>query len=119
MEETHRQQTVFGYSIITFAIFTWSIVEIIVKTLQGSIGPIALSFFRYFIGGLFLLVILILKKDLSGIWLMIKRNWSPFLFIAVFASSFSNILYFTGVTHTQANIANVILTTYPIWITIF
>ncbi|TXT63185.1 MAG: membrane protein of unknown function [Promethearchaeota archaeon] len=112
-------QTIIAYLTIILAVFTWSLVEIIVKFVQNAVGPIALSFFRYFIGGLFLLIILIIKRDLSGIIKMIRNNWKVFLLISIIASGLSNILYFIGVNNTQANIASAILTTYPIWITIF
>lgn len=119
MESTETKERTLGYFIIIIAVFTWSMVEISVKILQGSVGPITLSFFRYLIGGSFLFTILLMKGDLSGILKMIRNNWKLFILISLFTTSFSNVLYFTGVTFTQANIASAILTTYPIWITIF
>jgi len=108
-----------GYLLLILAVFTWSFSEIIVKLLHGSVGPIALSFFRFFIGGIFLLAILFIKKDLSGMKKMIKDNLLLILISSCFAFGFSNIIYFFGVTFTKANIASTIYTTYPIWITIY
>ena len=108
-----------GYSIILLGVFTWSFSEIIVKLLQGFVGPISLSFFRSFIGGLFLLLLLMLKRDLSGIKKMIKDNFILIIVASCFASGLANIIYFIGVSNTQANIAATIYTTYPIWITIY
>jgi len=53
----NNDESLKGYLIIIIGVFTWSFSEIIVKLLQGSVGAISLSFFRYFIGGLFLLFI--------------------------------------------------------------
>ncbi len=111
-----------GYIIIIVAVFTWSFSEIIVKLLQSTttpVGPLSLSFFRFFIGGIILFFVLVFKKDLSGMGKMIKNNWQLFLFSSCFALGVSNIIYFTGVTRTQANIASVIYTSYPIWITVY
>ncbi len=108
-----------GYFILLIAVFTWSFSEIIVILLRGSVGALSLSFFRFFIGGLFLLFILIIKNDLSGIKEMIKNNWHLLLISSCFALGISNVIYFIGVTHTQANIAAIIYTTYPIWIMIY
>lgn len=108
-----------GYLIIIIGVFTWSFSEIIVKILQGSVGAISLSFFRYFIGGLFLLFILIIKRDLSGIVKMVRENWPLLLISSCFALGIGNAIYFVGVTNTKANIAATIYTTYPMWITFY
>ena len=108
-----------GYLIIIIGVFTWSFSEIIVKLLQGSVGAISLSFFRYFIGGLFLLFILVIKRDLSGIIKMVKENWPLLLISSCFALGIGNAIYFVGVTNTKANIAATIYTTYPMWITFY
>jgi len=108
-----------GYLIIIIGVFTWSFSEVIVKLLQGSVGAISLSFFRYFIGGLFLLFILVIKRDLSGIVKMIKDNWPLLLITSCFALGFANVIYFIGVTNTKANVAATIYTSYPMWITIY
>ncbi|TFG05028.1 MAG: DMT family transporter [Promethearchaeota archaeon] len=114
-----KDEYFFGYIILIFGVFTWSFAEIIVKLLQGAVGPYSLSFFRFFIGGLFLLLILFFKKDLSGIKKMIKENLPLLIFASCFASGLANIIYFVGVSNTRANIAATIYTTYPIWITVY
>ena len=108
-----------GYIIIIFAVLCWSFSEITVKLLQGSVGALALSFFRFLIGGIFLLTILIIKKDLSGMGKLIKDNWVLMIVSSCFALGISNIIYFIGISNTQANIGSTIYTTYPIWITIY
>ena len=108
-----------SYLIIILAVFTWSFSEIIVKLLQGKVGPFSLSFFRFFIGGVCLLVVLILKRDKAGIWKMIKENWKLLLIASCFALGLSNVIYFIGITYTQANVGATLYTTYPIWITIY
>ena len=117
MDKTSRASE--GYLFLIIAVFTWSFTEIIVKLLHGSVGPFSLSFFRFFLGGVFLFCVLILKKDLKGISKMIKDNLPLILISSSFAFGFANIIYFIGVTFTQANIASTIYTTYPIWITIY
>ena len=116
---TVKRTKIQSYSIIILAVFTWSFSEIIVKLLQGSVGPLSLSFFRFFIGGICLFAVLIFKRDLSGIWKMIKENWKLLLIASCFALGLSNVIYFIGITYTQANIGATIYTTYPIWITIY
>ncbi|MGV9142248.1 MAG: DMT family transporter [Promethearchaeota archaeon] len=108
-----------GYLIIICAVFCWSFSEVIVKLLQDAVGPLTLSFFRFFIGGLFLLLVLLLKRDLSGIYGIFRNNVPLFLIASCFAFGISNIIYFIGVNYTQANFAATIYTTYPIWITIY
>ena len=108
-----------GYVILLIAVFTWSFSEIIVKLLHRNVGVLSLSFFRFFIGGFFLFVILLIKRDFNGIFRIIKNNFSLFLICSCLALGFSNYIYFIGVTYTEANIAAALYTTYPIWITIY
>ena len=115
----NNDESLKGYLILIIGVFTWSFSEIIVKLLQGSVGAISLSFFRYFIGGLFLLFILVIKRDLSGIIKMVKENWPLLLISSCFALGIGNAIYFVGVTNTKANIAATIYTTYPMWITFY
>lgn len=114
-----NKEVINGYALIIISVFTFSCSEIIVKLLQDSISALSLSFYRFFFSGLFLLLVLIVMKDLKGIWLMIKRNWLLFLLGSSFAWGVSNIIYFIGIENTQANIGATIYTTYPIWITIY
>ena len=106
-----------GYLIIIIAVFTWSFSEIIVKL--TNVGALSLSFFRFFIAGIFLLLLLVFKKDLKGILTLIKKNWILFLLSSCFALGISNVVYFVGIINTQANIGATIYTSYPIWITIY
>ena len=50
---------------------------------------------------------------------LIKENWVLMIVSSCFALGISNIIYFIGITNTQANIGSTIYTTYPIWITIY
>ncbi len=106
-----------GYFIILIAVFTWSFSEIIVKL--TNVGALSLSFFRFFIGGIFILLLLAFKKDLKGIFTILKNNWVLFLLSSCFALGISNVVYFIGIINTQANIGATIYTSYPIWITIY
>ena len=106
-----------GYLIIIIAVFTWSFSEIIVKL--TNVGAFSLSFFRFFIASIFLLLLLVFKNDLRGILTIIKKNWILLLFSSCFALGISNVIYFVGINNTQANIGATIYTSYPIWITIY
>lgn len=108
-----------GYLIIILAIFTWSFSEIIVKLVQEEANAASLSFYRFFLGGIFLLSILFIKRDLKDLKRMFKNNWKLFFLSSSFAFGISNILYFIGLFYTKANIAATIYSTYTIWSTIF
>ncbi len=116
MNISKKQQ---GYIILLIAVFSWSFSEIIVKLLHSNIGVLTLSVFRFFIGGLFLLSILTIRKDFTGIKRIILNNLPIFLISSCFALGFSNFTYFLGITYTEVNIGAAIYTTYPIWITIY
>jgi drug/metabolite transporter (DMT)-like permease len=90
-----------------------------VKLVQDQANAASLSFYRFFLGGIFLFIILFIKKDLLHIKRMLKNNWLLFVLSSSVALGISNILYFIGLYYTQANIAATIYSTYTIWSTIF
>ncbi len=115
MKDTYK-----GYLFCFIGVFTWSFSEIMVKMLQGSVGPVSLSFLRFFFGGLFLLVILVLRKDTKDLFSFLKTNKKGLmLFSGMVALGISNIIYFIGLQSTPANIGSATYTTYTIFISIY
>src|SRR5271157_3148628 len=104
-----------------FAVLCWSFSEITVRLLKSSssCGPITLSFFRFFLGGLLLLGIIVIKGSLGGTWSFLKRNWVLFILSSVIALGISNMIYFIALQFVQANVGSALYTTYPIFISIY
>lgn len=107
-----------GYFFIICSVLIWSTGEVIVKLIQNSIGPLQYAFLKLFIGGLFIFLILTFKGDFS-IGKMVKENWILFIISSCLALGFSNFIFFVGIKNTQANLAAVLCSTSPVWITIF
>jgi drug/metabolite transporter (DMT)-like permease len=103
----------------------WSFSEIIVKLLQGMehhIGPVSLSFTRFFFGGIFMIILMLLKGGRKGTHKMgelAKRNKVSICISSMFGLGFSNIIYFIGLQMTQANVGSALYTTYPLFISIY
>ncbi|NVM04586.1 MAG: EamA family transporter [Candidatus Helarchaeota archaeon] len=107
-----------GYILISISVFTWSIGEIFLKIVQDYIGVYAYIFWRLISGGAFLVLILAIQKDFSGMGKMVKNN-SLILISCIIILSSSSILFYIGITNTLANMGAVLCSTSPIWITIF
>lgn len=108
-----------GYLMCFFGVFTWSFSEIIVKFLQGQVGPVSLSILRFFIGGLFLIVLMAFQKDMTDIKQLVKKNIKLLLIASMVGLGISNVIYFLGIQLTQANVGSALYTTYPIFISIY
>ncbi|MHA1695135.1 MAG: DMT family transporter [Candidatus Helarchaeota archaeon] len=112
-----------GYILCFIGVFIWSFTEIIVKFLQGEIGPISLSFLRFFIGGMFLLGMIGFRrnsiKNLRDLGTLLRKYKWLFIFGGIFGFGISNLLYFIGLQFTQANVGSALYTTYPIFISIY
>ncbi|MHA1270824.1 MAG: DMT family transporter [Candidatus Helarchaeota archaeon] len=114
MKETQK-----GYLMCFTGVITWSFSEIIVKLL-GGVGFISLSFLRFFIGGTFLLMIILIQKEntkdlLTIIW---KYKWLMIISAAI-GLGISNMIYFLGLQFTNANVGSALYVTYPIFISIY
>ncbi len=106
-----------GYIFIFLAVFIWSLGEIFLKLIQNYIGVFAYTFLRLLTGGMFLILILGIQKDFSGVGKMVKNN-KLILTLCIIILTSSNILFYVGITNTLANIGAVLCSTSPIWITI-
>ncbi len=79
---------------VFLGVFTWSFSEIIVVRLNGAVGPVSLSFLRFFFGGLFLLLLMALMGDLKGMWIILKRYPALSIVSSTIGLGISNIIYF-------------------------
>ncbi|MBD3226609.1 MAG: EamA family transporter [Candidatus Lokiarchaeota archaeon] len=108
-----------GYILCFLGVFSWSFSEIMVVMLRGAVGPVSLSFLRFFIGGLFLLIIMVAQKDLKGMFEIIKRHKILIILSSMVALGISNIIYFLGLQFTFANVGSALYTTYPLFISVY
>ncbi len=108
-----------GYLAVFFAIFIWSWGEVLIKLIQNEVGAFSYSFLRFFIGAIFLFVILLVKRDFSGIGSMVKKSPALFLMASVLGLGISHILFYIGISNTFANVGALIFTTYPIWTVLY
>ncbi|MHA1264786.1 MAG: DMT family transporter [Candidatus Helarchaeota archaeon] len=110
-----------GYLFCLIGVFSWSFSEIIGKLLQGRVGPVSLSFLRFFFAGFFLIFLLGIQKDVTNLKELSKKYFLPLLLASIIGLGISNILYFFGLHFelTQANIASAIYTTYPIFAALY
>ena len=113
------KETLKGYLLCFFGVFTWSFSEIMVKMLQGSVGPVSLSFLRFFFGSIFLYLIILLKKDTKDLFSFVIKRRNLMLFASIVGLGLSNVLYFIGLQFTQANVGAAMYTTYTIFISIY
>lgn len=108
-----------GYLMCFFGVFTWSFSEIIVKFLQGQVGPVSLSFLRFFIGGIFLLLLMAVQRDMSDLKPLVLKNAKLLIIASMIGLGVSNVIYFAGIQLTQANVGSALYTTYPIFVSIY
>ncbi len=109
-----------GYIIAIIAVAMWSTSEICQKLWQRAGHPaLSLSFLRFFVGALSMIIVLAALRDFKDLWQILRRNWVLFLISSAFAFGLSNYIYFIGIQMTQANIGSAIYTSYPIYITIY
>nr|MDO8115627.1 DMT family transporter [Candidatus Sigynarchaeota archaeon] len=108
-----------GYVLCLLAVISWSLSEITVKLLQGGVGPITLSFYRFIFGGLIVLALLVMLRKTKGTKSLLVKNKGLFFLSSVIAFGISNMIYFVGIQFTYANVGAAIYTTYTLFITIY
>ncbi|NMC07810.1 MAG: DMT family transporter [Candidatus Lokiarchaeota archaeon] len=106
-------------------VFCWSFSEIVVRFLKagpysvGVVGPISLSFYRFFFGGLILLAILGFRKSLRGVGQIFRNSPGLLVLSSVIGLGISNMIYFLGLQLTQANVGAALYTSYTLFIGVY
>ncbi|MBN2149966.1 MAG: DMT family transporter [Candidatus Lokiarchaeota archaeon] len=117
-----------GYILCFLGVFSWSFSEIIVWLLKpgspGSgtgVGSISLSFYRFFFGGVFLLVVMVARKDLAGFGELIKKDPTLMVLSSVVGLGISNMIYFLGIQAygTEAHVGAALYTSYTLFIGVY
>jgi drug/metabolite transporter (DMT)-like permease len=108
-----------GYLFCLLGVFTWSFSEVFVKKLQNGVGPISLSFLRFFIGGIFLIPLMLIQRDTKDVGGLVKRNFKTLIIASMIGLGISNIIYFIGVQMTNANTGAALYSTYPLFVNIY
>nr|MDO8086584.1 DMT family transporter [Candidatus Sigynarchaeum springense] len=117
-----------GYILCFLGVFCWSFSEIIVWLLKprvgvtgSGVGSISLSFYRFFFGGIFLLILMVIQKDLTGFVELIKKDLKLMLLSSVIGLGISNMIYFLGIQAygTEAHVGAALYTSYTLFIGIY
>jgi drug/metabolite transporter (DMT)-like permease len=117
-----------GYILCFLGVFCWSFSELIVYLLKATpgvpgsgVGSISLSFYRFFFGGVFLLVIMVARKDLTGFGELIKKNPLLMILSSVIGLGISNMIYFLGIQAygTEASVGAALYVSYTLFIGIY
>ncbi|MGD0154349.1 MAG: DMT family transporter [Thermacetogeniaceae bacterium] len=106
-----------GFFFLAVTIFFFSTYEVVSKTIGGAIDPIQLNFLRFFFGGLLLLPLAL--RDLKKRQLRLSlKNMLLLAMIGLFSVGLSmNLLQF-GINLTKANLAAVIFSSNPLFVTL-
>jgi drug/metabolite transporter (DMT)-like permease len=80
---------------------------------------VSLTFYRFFFGGIVLLLILAAMKDLSGMGVLLRKNKLLFFISSVIGLGFSNITYFIGIKMTEPHVGAALYTSYALFIGIY
>ena len=125
MPKPLMHETLKGQIYCFSGVVCWSFSEIIVWLLSGQdktlgkVGSVTLTFYRFFFGGIVLLLLLAAMKDLSGMGEMLRKNKFLFFISSVIGLGFSNITYFIGIQMTEPHIGAALYTSYALFIGIY
>lgn len=107
----------FGFACLVNTIFLFSTYEVVSKTLVGKIDPFQINFIRFFVGGLLLLCIILLKKD----YLISAKDLLGVSFLGVVnvVISMSFLQLSLYVPNAKASVVAVIFSSNPIFVILF
>ena len=110
---------ILAYFEITFAVFIWATIELVMHLFQEPTSGLIILFFRFMFGGIFLLAIVIFTKRHRNLMLLIKRYPSYYIPAALIGLTLGMWLFSEGTLRTQPAIAATIISTNPIFISLY
>lgn len=120
MEDVNKQKWNWtGFFYLFIGIFTWATVELTVKLIQANVSAITINFYRVFFGGLVLIIYTIATKQTRSFIYFAKTYPKAYIPATFFGLAFGLVLFFYGVTLTQANLSATIFSANPIVISAF
>lgn len=90
----------------------WAGNNIVGKLAVGQIGPFSLSFFRWLIASI--LILLIAAKPLYESRVVIRKNFPVLVLLSILGTGLYNTFLYLGLTQTNANNAAIMLATMPL-----
>jgi drug/metabolite transporter (DMT)-like permease len=87
----------------------------VITYLDGSIGPYALSFLRFFVAAIALLPVILWR---GGLRLPPKREW-PFFCVLAFLAVIPTVFIVVGIQHASSVVAAILINTNPLLVAIF
>jgi drug/metabolite transporter (DMT)-like permease len=103
-----------GFFYLFIGIFTWATVELTVKLIQANVSATTINFYRVFFGGIVLIIYTFATKQTASFVYFAKNYPKAYLPATFFGLAFGLLLFFYGVTLTQANISATIFSANPI-----
>jgi len=108
-----------AYIYIILAVFLWATIEIVMKLIQNNSSPYLMNFFRFFIGGITLLIYAVSSHKMRTIWGFFKAFPQYYIPAAVIGLTGGLLLYSYGTVITQAFMSAAIISSNPIFISVY
>jgi drug/metabolite transporter (DMT)-like permease len=103
-----------GYLLIFLGVFTWATVEITTKFLNGALSGFAINFFRLLFGGGTLVLYIIATRRTESFVYFTKTYPKWYIPATILGLVIGLLIFFIGVTLTQASVAATIFSANPI-----
>ena len=105
-----------GIIYLFITVFLWSTIEVVSKPLNGRIDPLWIAFLRFFIGGIFLMPLVLMHwKKVE--WKKVNvREWAMFILLTFLGITAAFILFHEALAGISATAAATIISTTPLFI---
>ena len=100
------------YLLLTLSVLSWSSNMVLGRAIRGDIPPMALSFWRWVIAGLFVLPFAL--PHLRQQWPLLRQGWRPLLVLGLLGIGGYNAFAYLGLQHTTATNAALLNSFVPI-----
>ena len=114
-----KKETTKSYGYILIAVFLWATIEIVMQIIKDDTSGIIINFFRFFIGGVTLLVYSFSVGKVRSLKLFLVRFPKFYLPASLFGLTFGMLLFSIGTLKTEAFMAATIISSNPIIISFF
>lgn len=102
------------YLLLVLTTLFWSGNFVLGRAVSGNIPPIALSFWRWAVA--FLILLLLTLPQLKGQWPLLRRHWKILILLGILGVTNYNTFAYIGLQYTTATNAVLMVSTTPVFI---
>lgn len=110
------RKEIIGMGLIGVTVFLWSMIEVITKLIHSALPPLTIAYLRFFLGGLFLLPLVLVYRKKVDWHNVTRRDWIKLVLLSFLGITCTFSLYHIALYWIDASSTATLIAMVPLFI---